>query len=256
VVKGLNIFILLVVALFIGGCTPEADSPQQAKHSVETQVSLPAMPLLHIQPAIYDLGDIKEGEAAIATFIIRNNNDEPIEIVDVQAACGCTAAEPDSYLIPSGSFTQLKVAVDTTAKQQDIKKTVHITDSLGNKAVATLKFNVVDNPHANKVMQSKGIFEGNCASCHFEPLKSVSKGADIYALGCAMCHGVDATGAYAPALLGHTDAEGLSAIIAHGVGKPQMPGFAQENGGPLNPEQMHALVRWLMELPAEKDAKD
>jgi len=253
VVKGLNIFILLLAMLFVSGCSQESDSPEQSKHSIKTQAAMPEMPLLHIQPAIYDLGDIKEGEAAIATFIIRNNNDEPIEIVDVQAACGCTAAEPDSYLIPSGAFTQLKVAVDTTAKQQDIKKTVHITDSLGNKAVATLKFNVIDNPHANKVMQSKGIFEGKCASCHFEPLKGVSKGVDIYALGCAMCHGDDAAGAYAPSLLGRTDAEGLSAIIGHGVGKPQMPGFAQESGGPLSPEQMHALVKWLMELPAEKN---
>lgn len=258
-VKGLNVFILILVVFFVSACLQEKYQNNLQPASIlapATSMSMSAMPLLHIQPEIFDLGDIKEGEAAIATFIVRNNNDVPIEIVDVQAACGCTAAEPDSYLIASGGFTQLKVAVDTTAKQHGIKKIVNITDSLGNRAEAMLIFNVVDNPHANQAMQQQGIFDGKCASCHFEPLKGQTNGADIYALGCAMCHGKDAAGAYAPSLLGQHDREKLSAVIGRGVGKPQMPGFAQENGGPLSDEQMSSLVQWLMDKPTQTSIKD
>ena len=208
------------------------------------------LPLLHIQPDVFRLGDIKEGEAAIATFFIRNNNPEAIELVDIQASCGCTAAEPDSYIIPAGSFTQLKVAVDTTAKQQGIKKSISITDSLGNQATALLTFNVIENPH---IVQGKvkGIFDGQCASCHFEPLVGKTQPAQLYEVGCAMCHGEDAEGGYAPKLRAYPSVEALKVFISDGVGKPQMPGFSHENGGPLTTEQINDLAHWLATLPAE-----
>jgi mono/diheme cytochrome c family protein len=40
-------------------------------------------------------------------------------------------------------------------------------------------------------------------------------------------------------------------IIGQGVGRPQMPGFAVEHGGPLQQKQIHDLAVWLMSLPAE-----
>lgn len=212
---------------------------------------LSAIPLLHIQPNSYELGNIKEGEAGIATFLVRNNNAIPIELVNIQVSCGCTVAEPDSYMIMPGDFTQLKVTVDTTAKQLGIKKMVHITDSLGNKASATLTFNVIENPHKVGTGKIKGIFDGQCASCHFEPLQSVLEPEKLYEVGCAMCHGADAGGAYAPSLRGFSSLASLKHSIAHGVGKPQMPGFAEVNGGPLHYQQIEDLAIWLQGLPAQ-----
>ncbi|MDQ6983982.1 MAG: DUF1573 domain-containing protein [Ghiorsea sp.] len=237
---------LVFLLLLLVSCTTD-EAPLE---SVQKQVDeASALPMLHVQPETYDLGDIKEGEAAIATFLIRNNSSQPIELVDIQASCGCTAAEPDSYMINPGEFTQLKVAVDTSAKQFDIKKTVFVTDSLGNTAKASLQFNVVENPHAVMQGKVKGIFDGQCASCHFEPLVGVMTPDKLYEAGCAMCHGVDAAGAYAPNLQGMTSLAGLRHTIAHGVGKPQMPGFAEVNGGPLSYEQIEALAEWLMASP-------
>ncbi len=235
-------YLNIILCLFLLSCTQE-----QAKQTVQTPEAIQSLPALHIQPATYVLGDIKEGEAAIATFIIRNNNPEAIELVDIQASCGCTVAEPDSYIIGAGGFTQLKVAVDTTAKQDGIKKSVFITDSLGNKATATLTFNVVSNPHL-KMGSVKGIFDGQCASCHFEPLKAAIEPSKLYEVGCAMCHGEGAVGAYAPDLR-HHDTQTLKTIIAQGVGKPQMPGFAVKHGGPLSEQQIHDLANWIASLP-------
>jgi len=221
---------------------------------VDSKVPLQAqanksLPLLHIQPEIYRLGDIKEGETAVATFLVRNNHSEPIELVDIQTSCGCTAAQPDSFVIMPNSFTQLRVTVDTTAKQSNIKKSITVKDSLGNEATALLAFNVVENPHLRLNREIKGIFDGKCASCHFEPLLKQQSAAKLYAVGCAMCHGVNAEGEYAPKLRGYASLSALKMIISNGVGKPQMPGFLQKNGGPLTSEQITELSKWLVSLP-------
>jgi len=216
--------------------------------SLQAQVNKP-LPLLHIQPEVYQLGDIKEGEVAVATFLIRNNHSLPIELVDIQTSCGCTAAEPESFVIMPNDFTQLRVTVDTTAKQSNIKKSITVRDSLGNEATALLTFNVVKNPHLSLNRKIQGIFDGKCASCHYEPLLKQQSAAELYAVGCAMCHGVNAEGEYAPKLRGYSSLSALKAIISHGVGKPQMPGFSQKNGGPLTSEQITELSKWLVSLP-------
>jgi len=241
-VKHSLVFLLLLLVSCTTDEAPLESAPEQADEAS-------ALPVLHIQPETYDLGDIKEGEAAIATFLIRNNSSQSIELVDIQASCGCTAAEPDSYTIASGGFTQLKVAVDTSAKQFDIKKSVHVTDSLGNTAKAILVFNVVENPHLQTSGKIKGIFDGQCASCHFEPLVNVLDPKKLYDVGCAMCHGANAEGAYAPSLQGLTSLATMKHAIAHGTGKRQMPGFADVNGGPLTYEQIEDLAEWLTTLP-------
>ncbi len=242
----------IIISILLMACTSSEYAQQNAAPQatdttkIETERQLP---LLHIQPQVYVLGDIKEGEAAIATFLLRNNSKKTIELVDIQASCGCTAAEPDSYIISPGEFTQLKVAVDTTAKQNDIKKSIYITDSSGHKASATLEFNVVKNPHLMQGVDVKGIFDGQCASCHFQPLVGETSAKKLYEVGCAMCHGADAEGAYAPSLRGYASLAALKHIVAAGVGKPQMPGFGEKNGGPLTVQQIDNLSEWLMTLP-------
>ncbi len=235
---------LLWITLLLGGCSANTE-PKLDKPTDDAKQALPA---LHIQPEVYALGDIQEGEAAIVVFLIRNNGAQAVELVDIQVSCGCTAATPDSYIIPAGGFTQLKVSVDTTAKQEGIKKSVFVTDSLGHQASAILTFNVVENPHP-KQGDIQGIFDGLCASCHFEPLVDIAEPAKLYAVGCAMCHGDAGQGAYAPQLLGFSSQEALVTLIGEGVGKPQMPGFAQSQGGPLSDKQIESLAHWIMTLP-------
>jgi len=259
--KYLTLLILscLVVACSVvdnkGVNTSFTVSDAMIKPTNEFQDNISVMPLLDVQPEVYSLGDIEEGEAAIATFFVRNNHGVPVEIVDIQASCGCTSAEPDSYTIMPGSFTQLRVAVDTTAKQNDIKKSVFIVDSLGAKTTAFLNFNVVSNPHkklkSDAAFKVKGIFDGQCASCHFEPLLHESAPTALFKKGCAMCHGEQARGAYAPKLAGYASLSSLKSIISQGVGKPQMPGFSQQHGGPLTDKQISDLAVWLAALPAE-----
>jgi len=235
--------ILIIILLMLTSC---AFTEQQSEKEMVQ------LPLLHIQPAIYDLGEVKEGEEAVATFLVRNNSAEVMNLVDIQASCGCTVAKPDSYSIPPYGFTQLKVAVDSTAKQDHIKKTISIVDAAGHQGSAMLVFSVIANPHAMRQRKVKGIFDGKCAACHFTPVLQKRKGEDIYNAACLMCHGEQGQGAYAPRLQGYGSLAALKHVITNGVGKPQMPAFSDQLGGPLQAVQIEALADWLMSLPKHK----
>ncbi|MDQ6989507.1 MAG: DUF1573 domain-containing protein [Mariprofundaceae bacterium] len=232
---------LLCVLLLVSCAAAEAPLPAQKN-----------LPILHLQPAVYQLGDIKEGEAATATFLMRNNSAQTMQIVDIQASCGCTIAQPESYTIAPFSFTVLQVTVDTTAKQQHIKKTVSVRDALGHESSATLQFSVVENPHLIRKGKIQGIFDGQCASCHYEPALRQTTGKGIYQAACLMCHGEKGQGAYAPKLQGYSSFKALKEVIYSGLGKPQMPAFSQAHGGPLTDVQVQTLSHWLMALPEEK----
>jgi mono/diheme cytochrome c family protein len=204
------------------------------------------LPLLHLQPEVLDMGSVKEGEEATGTLFIRNNSDTTITITDVQTSCGCTVAEPKSKILAPGAFTELEVTIDSTVKKGEVKKSIRVTDSLGHVAKATLKLTVEENPHL--IRNGRGIFDGKCAACHFDPVVGKEGGRTIYDAACAMCHGELAKGAYAPALRGHDDVTALQYVIAQGTGSPQMPGFAIDAGGPLTQKQISILSRWLLSL--------
>ncbi len=204
------------------------------------------LPLLHLQPGVLDMGSVKEGEEAKGTLFIRNNSDSMITIVDVQTSCGCTVAEPKSRVLAPGAFTELEVIIDSTIKQGEVKKEVVVTDSAGHVEKAVLKLTVTENPHL--VRKGRGLFDGKCAACHFDPVQGKTTGRAIYGAACLMCHGEGASGAYAPALTGHDDATALQQLISHGTGSPQMPGFAIDEGGPLTQKQIFTLSKWLLSL--------
>jgi len=204
------------------------------------------LPLLHLQPETLDMGTVKEGEEAKGTLFIRNNSDAFITIVDVQTSCGCTAAEPKEKILAPGAFTELVVTTDTTIKQGDVVKEVTVIDSAGHVAKSKVKMKVVENPHLDRT--GRGLFNGKCAACHFDPVQGKVTGREIYDAACVMCHGENGKGAYAPAVSGYEDETALHALIANGTGSSSMPGFAKEHGGPLTKEQVHVLSEWLLSL--------
>ena len=204
------------------------------------------LPLLHLQPEVLDMGTVKEGEEGKGILFIRNNSDTFITIVDVQTSCGCTAAEPKEKILAPGAFTELEVRTDSTVKMGDVVKEITITDSAGHVAKSRVKLKVLENPHL--VREGRGLFDGKCAACHFDPVQGKVTGKSIYDAACLMCHGEKGQGAYAPALTGYDDDTALQLLISHGTGSPQMPGFGATEGGPLTDEQVHELARWLLSL--------
>jgi len=201
---------------------------------------------LVFDPPELDLGEAKEGDKVTAVLLLRNNGQGFAQIARVETSCGCTTAEPETRMLAPGAFTRLRVEIDTFGKRGKTRKWVKVFDQQGRETTAWLTLFTRDNPHLKA--DNRSLFDGQCASCHFQPAAGLTDGKAIYKAVCAMCHGADAKGGYAPALSRLRDADALKGIIAHGTGTAHMPGFARAAGGPLDGQQLDALVRWVLSL--------
>jgi len=92
----------------------------------------------------FDFGSVKQGATVTQTFSVFNKGDAPLKILDVQADCGCTVAEPESRLIDPGSSANINVIFDTTGFRGYKVKTVRIytNDPRDNALVFSLKGNI------------------------------------------------------------------------------------------------------------------
>lgn len=75
--------------------------------------------------AIKDAGTTPKGEKISVDFLIRNEGDAPLEITNVQPACGCTVADFDKT-IPPGGTGKVHASVDTTNFNGPISKGVTV----------------------------------------------------------------------------------------------------------------------------------
>ena len=70
-------------------------------------------PSIAVEESIYDFGWVIEGTTVKHTFLISNQGDSDLEILDVRAGCGCTTTElPFTTLIP-GRVVELDVSLST-----------------------------------------------------------------------------------------------------------------------------------------------
>jgi len=243
--------IYTLLLLMLVACAPAGEAMKQGGmaeqqppvHSADVEAE-PSQ--LVFEPDHVDGGSVKEGDKAVVYLRVRNAGNQMENIVAVNTSCGCSVAEPEQSLLMPGGFTRIKVTVDTFAKENDVRKWVELTDAHGHRSRAWLTLEVTENPHM--VGSKRSIFDGKCGSCHFAPAAGKSTGPTIYQAVCVMCHGVNGQGAYAPKLAGHKDAGLLAAVIAAGTGSRHMPGFAKDHGGPLSPDQIAVLSRWLLTL--------
>src|SRR5215510_5288171 len=75
--------------------------------------------------AIKDVGSLPKGEKISVDFVIRNDGDAPLEITNVQPACGCTVADFDKVIPPQGTG-KVHATVDTTNFAGPISKGVTV----------------------------------------------------------------------------------------------------------------------------------
>ena len=214
----------------------------------------------------------KLGDAeAKYTFWLTNVSPSEVLVNSVRTSCGCTVAKlpAQPWRIPSGSNGPIEVTVNLAGKSGMISKGVTVETSVGIKQL-TVKCNIpVNAPGALPVQQSgtmgdadrlknlqlamadrQVVFKNQeCAKCHAEPAKNKTDGRILYAGVCATCHNSHLRAAQVPdlRLLKHpTDADYWRQWIAHGRAGSMMPGFAESEGGPLNDQQITALVDFMV----------
>lgn len=93
-----------------------------------TSISFAQMigPKISVQPMKYDFGNIVQGEKVSHIFTITNTGGSELDIMNVRASCGCTAAKPEKNKLAPNESTDLKVEFNSAYKLGKQKKYVYI----------------------------------------------------------------------------------------------------------------------------------
>lgn len=90
-----------------------------------------AAPELVVEQGTFNFGTIPQGKTVQHNFTIRNSGDAPLQIKQLNASCGCTAAKPSSSLIPPGRSGEIQVTFDSTNFSGHVQKSVTMTTNAG-----------------------------------------------------------------------------------------------------------------------------
>jgi mono/diheme cytochrome c family protein len=213
-----------------------------------------------------DLGRILQGDKAQHTFTLYNTGSEPLTIYRAQPSCGCTIAKlTDSTIAPHASAF-LDVIFDSKGKGVGrIGKTISVLSNSVRDSNATLSFSAViyedtvsahrlASNESGRMMHLDGIFKGDCAGCHSLKGKGLY-GMKLFDADCAICHGREADskpGApiYDRRMLDHSTSE-WKTIVSKGLPRGNMPGFENDEGGPLSSKQIASIVEYLSAVKSE-----
>jgi len=103
--------------------------------------------VLVIQKDTLDLGDIREGEKAHATYVLENHGQANLVITDLRGDCGCTVAtlEAEQKTIPPGGTQEVEVVFDSAGRPGPQSHTVRLdtNDPNHRETFLTLRVNVV-----------------------------------------------------------------------------------------------------------------
>ena len=94
--------------------------PLELRPSPEKQAKL-----VFDQPLIY-LGRIQEGEQISYTYHFKNKGNMPLQIISVNASCGCTTPKWRKELIQPDKKGFIKVTFDSKGKEGKLQKTVTV----------------------------------------------------------------------------------------------------------------------------------
>jgi hypothetical protein len=123
----MRIFGLILMAISMVACvnkqkealsTSENTIPLELRPSPEKQAKL-----VFDQPLVY-LGRIKEGEQISYTYHFKNKGNMPLQILSVNASCGCTTPKWSKELVQPGKKGFIKVTFDSKGKEGKLQKTI------------------------------------------------------------------------------------------------------------------------------------
>jgi hypothetical protein len=105
-----------------------------------------AAPELSVERGSFNFGTVAQGKKVQHNFTIRNNGDAPLQIRQLSASCGCTAAKPSASTIPPGRSGEIQVVFDSTNFSGSVEKTVTMSSNAGRQPSYVFKLvgNVVE----------------------------------------------------------------------------------------------------------------
>jgi mono/diheme cytochrome c family protein len=205
-------------------------------------------------------------------FWFTNTASEDVQIIRVQSSCFCTVAKLPStpWRILAGTNSSIDVQMDLAGKSGEVTKMVTVDSTAGRQQLLVKTVITPGQPAATmndadrlKNMQTaladrQVVFKkAECASCHADPAKGIVDGAQLYTSVCGICHDAEHRASTVPDLknLPHpTDAAHWRTWIANGRAGSMMPAFAKSEGGPLDDQQIEAIVKHLVRTIPSKAA--
>jgi hypothetical protein len=202
--------------------------------------------LLRSVDSVFNGGTIKPGDSIIHEFVIRNAGDATAHLSDPMPSCGCTSAVLGKRTLDPGDSTLVRVRFNSLGKgtgtfEKSVKVATKETPYVITSLVMQCSVRLPENQHAGTMMTVSGIFEGNCTRCHVDFGRGFN-GRILYQADCGICHSSEHSNA--PRIL-PTDSTHLDHIIRFGKPGTSMPAFDQSRGGPLTPEQIESLIKYL-----------
>lgn len=85
-----------------------------------------AAPVLRVEGAKFDFGEVFQGEKVPHVFILANDGDEDLKIDRVRSSCGCTAVLVSEKNIPPGGVGEIKANFDSSRFRGDVTKTIYV----------------------------------------------------------------------------------------------------------------------------------
>lgn len=98
-----------------------------------------AAPELSVEQGSFNFGSIPQGKKVQHNFAIKNSGDAPLQIKQLTASCGCTAAKPSSSLIAPGHSAEIQVTFDSTNFSGPVQKSVTMATNAGKTPQYVLK---------------------------------------------------------------------------------------------------------------------
>lgn len=83
--------------------------------------------------ATWNFGEIKEGEIVRHNFVVKNNTQKTLNILEVKTTCGCTGSKIRKNTLLAGEETLLEVQFNTKGYSGPVEKNIFVqTDNLDN----------------------------------------------------------------------------------------------------------------------------
>jgi hypothetical protein len=98
-------------------------------------------PSIHFDSMVKDFGKMLEGEKLKHVFKFVNSGTETLEVLGVEASCGCTSTLLSKKTIEAGQNGQIEVEVDTSGKPGALSKTVTVSTNDPHHAQVVLTLN-------------------------------------------------------------------------------------------------------------------
>jgi len=138
---------LIFLAVVFGWVCASFALQAQNKAEALTQDTTLNRPQITFVNKTYDFGKVRKGEKVLTSFYFKNTGTRPLQILQVQTSCGCTATNWSKEPVPPNGVSEITVTFDPdyqeNLKGAQEKALLVISNGLNKEEILVLKGEIV-----------------------------------------------------------------------------------------------------------------